>query len=464
MVTTACPPQGQHALDLVQVWSPVDPALPRSPLYHLAPIGSGTPLVESLTSYVGRLADAHAVPILTLIKHVLFPRMRVHRTVYKLTEWAHLSLGTSSTAQAWVTTVEAQTGQRDLQWLTLLPWASLINSHGLLRTTKVWCAYCYRDWRSNGHPIYDPLLWSMAAVTTCPQHQRSLQHRCLNPDCQKVQPLLSPRFRVDHCAYCCQWLGDEGSSSPQATAPSTSSDHANQSWITEAIGEMLSGKGVRPGRTLQDQFQSTLRSCLARHAGGKMRRLGRMLGVCEETVPRWLRVRSTLSLKQLLSVAYHFNTTPVQFLTSTPEQIAEYQLPLPTIRGPLFQKPARKTLFSLDPAKNRIARCLLNDTSADPPLTMREISRHLGIAVSTLRTCFPDACQATSRRCEEWRRTQTIANALRLQTRIREAVQLLRARGMNPKPYLVAKSLKMPFFSLWPTFKAAWDAVAQEDS
>ena len=96
-----------------------------------------------------------------------------------------------------------------------------------------------------------------------------------------------------------------------------------------------------------------------------------MLGVCEETVPRWLRVRSTLSLKQLLSVAYHFNTTPVQFLTSTPEQIAEYQLPLPTIRGPLFQKPARKTLFSLDPATNRIARCLLNDTSADPPLTMR---------------------------------------------------------------------------------------------
>ena len=36
---------------------------PRTYLYHLEPLGIGTPLVESLTSYIGRLAAAHAVSL-----------------------------------------------------------------------------------------------------------------------------------------------------------------------------------------------------------------------------------------------------------------------------------------------------------------------------------------------------------------------------------------------------------------
>jgi hypothetical protein len=35
-------------------------------LYPLAPIGVGTPLVESLTSYLTRLAHAHGVTVKTL--------------------------------------------------------------------------------------------------------------------------------------------------------------------------------------------------------------------------------------------------------------------------------------------------------------------------------------------------------------------------------------------------------------
>ena len=39
------------------------PLPPRSRLYALTPIGIGTPFVESLTGYVSRLADAHAVSV-----------------------------------------------------------------------------------------------------------------------------------------------------------------------------------------------------------------------------------------------------------------------------------------------------------------------------------------------------------------------------------------------------------------
>lgn len=40
---------------------------PRSRLYALEPIGVGTPFVESLSSYVIRLADAHAVSVGDLV-------------------------------------------------------------------------------------------------------------------------------------------------------------------------------------------------------------------------------------------------------------------------------------------------------------------------------------------------------------------------------------------------------------
>ena len=50
------------------------PALPpRSRLYHLAPIGVGTPNVESLTGYVARLAEAHNVHTRTLMARELLP-------------------------------------------------------------------------------------------------------------------------------------------------------------------------------------------------------------------------------------------------------------------------------------------------------------------------------------------------------------------------------------------------------
>ena len=48
---------------------------PRTYLYHLEPIGIGTPLVESLTSYIGRLAAAHAVSMGILSTKEFGPRV-----------------------------------------------------------------------------------------------------------------------------------------------------------------------------------------------------------------------------------------------------------------------------------------------------------------------------------------------------------------------------------------------------
>ena len=57
---------------LLESWSLSRPPLPpRSQLYSLEPIGVGTALVESLTGYVARLAEAHSVSVGDLVGRVL---------------------------------------------------------------------------------------------------------------------------------------------------------------------------------------------------------------------------------------------------------------------------------------------------------------------------------------------------------------------------------------------------------
>src|SRR5262245_13996351 len=58
------------------------PKLPaRSQLYHLEPIGVGSPLVESLSGYIARLADAYLRPVRSFLQEqVDFPSESVEGT------------------------------------------------------------------------------------------------------------------------------------------------------------------------------------------------------------------------------------------------------------------------------------------------------------------------------------------------------------------------------------------------
>src|SRR5260370_35013125 len=61
-------------MERYEEWDMAMPHLPpRSRLYRLEPIGMGTPYVESLTSYIVRLADAHCVTPKALVMYEILP-------------------------------------------------------------------------------------------------------------------------------------------------------------------------------------------------------------------------------------------------------------------------------------------------------------------------------------------------------------------------------------------------------
>ena len=188
----------------------------RSYLYSLPPIGGGGPLVESLTSYIQRLAEAHAVETGALVNHELrlrvpfakgkrsgqVPTSRLPNPFYLE---AYRLNGTGDRVRLWVSMLEELTQVRRLDLLTALPWADVIDCRHLLRTNRAWCSSCYEGWRSSGRPVYEPLLWMLQVVTVCPDHRQSLDSLC--PVCGRTQFVLSSKARPGHCSRCQSWLG-----------------------------------------------------------------------------------------------------------------------------------------------------------------------------------------------------------------------------------------------------------------
>ena len=175
---------------------------PRSRLYSLKPMGIGTPYVESLTGYVSRLADAHAVSVGNLVDRELLvmgakpsrafgpfvPRDPTTKISYCFKGQVRAANGWGETARRWVGALERATLQRNLRFLTLLPFEGVFSSGRLFRRTRAWCAACYDDWKRYGDIVYEPLLWTIRLVTICPRHGQPLEEVC--PHCgDRMKPL-----------------------------------------------------------------------------------------------------------------------------------------------------------------------------------------------------------------------------------------------------------------------------------
>ncbi|MBD1863999.1 MULTISPECIES: TniQ family protein [Trichocoleus] len=237
------------------------PTIPkRSRLYHLDPLKIGTPYVEGLISYICRLAEAHCVSPGILIKKEILPSFRKNYSIsvggaYALQENGNNVLVSylpklpsrknlneyGLLAWQYLEGLKPITMREDLEALVIPLEASKILPRivdsDLTRDLRAWCPECFQAWRTINHLIYEPLLWSIAAITICPEHHKLLQSRC--PHCNKSQRPLTARMRVAHCSQCIGWLGVRlGPASEKELA--TATDLEGHLEIAKHVMEILS--------------------------------------------------------------------------------------------------------------------------------------------------------------------------------------------------------------------------------
>jgi hypothetical protein len=213
---------------------------PRSRLYNLIPIGMDTPWIESLTSYINRLAWAYRVDTRILVAQEVVPHLcksyHFQSSSSLLGAFCRseaMSINSAGeSALDWSGTLARLTMRGDLQDLTLCPWAGKIPPQGLLRAAPAWCPTCYHEWREKGLPIYQPLLWMLQIVTVCLRHRRQLEERCLH--CQRKQSVIPATIQPGCCTQCLTWLGI--SSSPEIVNEVYEETLDWQQWVVNTIG------------------------------------------------------------------------------------------------------------------------------------------------------------------------------------------------------------------------------------
>lgn len=271
---------------LYQAWDLDMLKLPkRSHLYSLKPLGVGTPGVESLTSYLARLADAHDVSVSTLLRYEIAPWFLFHsqpRRLSKADAWEasfaiwcrNPRLLQEITVSGWlagsqrvkqlVGILETLTLRGDLAYLALLPWHQFFSLNDTFHTEPFWCPACYQEWRESDAICYDPLMWSMAGVDVCPKHHCYLQFWCLY--CRQPQPFLRLDTRLGYCSSCRAWLG-------RVVQPTIFRKEASEEanwlfWCAEAIGQLLAAVPLlketssnQPRRRRKPRLMTFLKQC-----------------------------------------------------------------------------------------------------------------------------------------------------------------------------------------------------------
>lgn len=445
-------------LDLCETWNLTLPIHPdHSRLYALEPLGVDTQYVESLTSYLARLAEAHSVSLRTLMKQELLPLLKRDYLSNPFgnslsafwMEAARALNGTGLLARDWVRGLERLTLRTDLRFLTLLPWAAVLTQQKLLRLNRAWCPDCFMEWQSAGQPIYEPLLWNLNAASVCLRHQRTLLERCPYPDCHAILPLLASYFRPGYCSKCSRWLG------VMADIPKTSqtSDQWHwQVWVTEMIGELLAHNTKLTTIPHLKNIPDLVTAACEQMADGNIQNLESQIRLSRRTLNAWRSGKQIPQLASLLRLCYCCGVSLYNLFTLPPGTSYSQKLEtrtLPDIPNPNGNRRHRIPMDRIC-IRQRLESILAQEEQ--PPPSMRTVAKRLNYSPRELREHFPELNRAISNRRKEYYKQQREQRLLHLKEEIRQAMFNLHSKGLYPSLRRIRSLLSAPAVMRDPVF------------
>lgn len=429
-----------------QVKSPPVPA--RSRLSRLEPIGIGTAKVESLSSYISRLAEVHCVSSGILLRREVFAPNQL-----KNLSSSHVGLGNVTTQingtgnifSVIVATLESLTTFCGLHSTTMQPWGHILSSYQLLRSKKVWCTACYGELLREGKSLYDPLLWALEAISICPWHHEQLCQIC--PHCNQQLPVLEALSKPGYCSKCRRYLG----------APVTTTEYreknkqlaptavlARQAAIFYGLAELLSRSQELTSKPKHQDFISTIKMYIDQEAHGSINLFADLVGIWSGTIRRMVKGTTKPSLEMLCQICSRLNISLFDLLHSTnneytPERINfsfSGKIPWSEVEGKLLaalRDPSRPSLEAVSkrigyyPAKLKrhfpalceqitclyvnyikrkhqgkweIQRAFRKALKEQPPPSLQQVFRQLGCQNTGYYyySHFPDLCFAVAQR------------------------------------------------------------------
>jgi hypothetical protein len=381
----------ETSLELLDLTVPQVP--PRSRLFHLEPIGLDTPLIESLSGYISRLALEHFTTLHHLMSEIVAPMFKTNiKSRYATSNYGRAINGAGDMAAGLVDVFEQLTLRNDLRFTTMLLWREVFPNMQLIRHHRAWCAACYAEWRDSNQAIYDPLIWIITPVTTCQKHLRYLEFRCTY--CNRQFPHLSKRTAPGYCPKCGHWLGV----AMDIACPMISEEDLEwQVWVHENVGKLLA---EAPKLILPPTHTRIINSILSRITTldlHQYRYLMRSLDLPSGTLYKWKSGKNLPQLSWLLRLCYQMKISLVDILCQEViiEEDAESIIQFEAKVG----NQNRSKPIDYDLTKKQ----LLAASEEFPPRSLNQVALQVRYSIFRLKNRFPQLCQTISIRYEQYR-------------------------------------------------------------
>ncbi len=431
------------AKPLYEQWQLTLPSIPApSVLYALVPIGIGTPLVESMTSYIARLAEAHCVFPGVLMRKIIAPFAQSHLMGTRGSVAMDIRDGKTTgafnsahhRARNAVNLLESLTQQHGLRALTMLTWTEVFPLFGLIRTDRAWCPCCLEELRTSGRSIYEPLLWTVQAVKICAHHGCRLETHC--PTCARTSRWLAWRSCPGYCAHCHQWLGRD------LVRPEENEQETIWfCWCAEQVGTLLALAPTLTDAPSRVRIDEGLDSVLEQISQGKKMTFARLVGLSEKMVGDWFYHQQLPSVENLLRVCFAVNLSLQDFLLKKPMICS---LRSEGTRG-LWSRGSRQHAHGF--WKSDQVRAMLEAIARSeeiPPPSLKAVARRLGGDLASLKAYHPVPSQAISARYAAYMSAKRLATEQQHCAEVQEAVRQLIEQNIPPTGRNVALVVSKP--------------------
>ncbi len=401
-----------NKLEAYESWNIEKPNIrSHSRLYALEPVGVGTPYVESLTSYIARLAETHSVPTGMLVLHELAPFLKEGYTFQSKDGGIDQIFANQTKALngmgTWVIklipALESLTLRNDLKSLTMLNWAEIIPQRNLLHSVRAWCPICYENWHKNEQIIYEPLLWSLNEIKVCIHHNQHLCTKC--PHCQKENRLLAWDSRPGYCSKCRKWLGISQENISSEPVQLTETEIEWQNWVTKNLGDLIAS-ALNLSSPPKEKIHETLSACVNIIASGNVAAFAKQIGRGRTQTHRWCIGKSLPTIDTLLDICFQLQISLLDFLTKE-VSITDFD----NLHIPKLEEPIRtvRSSYKIVNTPTEVLQTLKTALTENPPPSLTEIVKRLGYQkTSVLYYHSSDLSKAIATRYAEYQKSEKV--------------------------------------------------------
>ncbi|MFE4129284.1 TniQ family protein [Peribacillus sp. YIM B13482] len=409
----------------------------RTKLYGIDPKGRGSIFIESLTSYLIRLAEVHLIKTVDLIAYEVAPILEKDYLLYssdrggnRFYDGAHSLNGFGNNSINMINCLKILTGQDNLEDTTLNRYSDIIGTRNLLKKEIAWCPRCLEK------GLYYPVIWCIAAYTTCTIHNIPLQENCNN--CTKKIPHLHRKSRVGICPYCCEKHFDSTKSYKKPLEKNTYISKDIENFFLYASNLRLNDNAL----------QRNLLGIVENKFNGKIEDFSRYLKIAKTTMWEWCNGKVNPPFNKVVHIAYKLDVSSLELYTQVDFNNLTYKYDKNTNQRKIMNREKKNfskekiTLFFKEIEENK-----------EVVVSIRDIAREQSCSTKYLYTNFSDYCKrisANNRRIIKNKEKERMNNISLL---IKEQFIKETENGQIPTRKKIEQELQMPCIFMNRTIK-----------